>query len=73
MLTHPTHERLIALGLAGMAKGFEGLGHCLIGANFRHEHGFLLRQIGSIGVDTVLAGGGLNRVHFETRSPAASG
>ncbi|RYI10640.1 MAG: transposase [Acetobacteraceae bacterium] len=23
MLTHPTHERLIALGLAGMAKGFE--------------------------------------------------
>ncbi|ESZ54036.1 transposase [Mesorhizobium sp. L103C119B0] len=23
MLTHPTHERLIALGLAGMAKAFE--------------------------------------------------
>jgi len=23
MLTHPTHERLIALGLAGMARGFE--------------------------------------------------
>lgn len=23
MLIHPTHERLIALGLAGMAKGFE--------------------------------------------------
>ena len=23
MLTHPTHERLIALGLTGMAKAFE--------------------------------------------------
>ncbi|WP_319946036.1 hypothetical protein [Mesorhizobium sp. AR07] len=23
MLAHPTHERLIALGLAGMAKAFE--------------------------------------------------
>jgi hypothetical protein len=23
MLTHPTHERLIALGLAGMARAFE--------------------------------------------------
>ena len=23
MLTHPTHDRLIALGLAGMAKAFE--------------------------------------------------
>src|SRR6266404_10004153 len=23
MLTHPTHERLISLGLAGMAKAFE--------------------------------------------------
>jgi hypothetical protein len=23
MLAHPTHERLIALGLAGMARGFE--------------------------------------------------
>ena len=23
MLTHPTHERLIALGLSGMAKAFE--------------------------------------------------
>jgi hypothetical protein len=26
MLAHPTHERLIGLGLAGMAKAFEECG-----------------------------------------------